>query len=344
MTGPLPVSAFMTLALHDPQWGFYSAREPIGTRGAFITAPEISQIFGELLGLWCVQVWRDQGRPAKPRLVELGPGRGTLMSDALRALRGAPDFLETLEVVLVESSPALEEAQRANLFGAAVPVYWVRQWSEMTRDRPLFLLANEFLDVLPVRQFVMTERGWCERVVVESIDALGFALSPVPVPLVTPARRGTPAPGAIYEISAAAEALVEDTSKAVAAQGGGALFIDYGHAGEGFGDTLQAVTEHRPVDILANPGGADISAHVDFAAVAESACRGGSRVWGPVAQGQFLHALGIDVRASRLAAADPAHAPDIEAAVTRLTAPEEMGRLFRVLALTPAGASMPPGF
>jgi NADH dehydrogenase [ubiquinone] 1 alpha subcomplex assembly factor 7 len=344
MTGPLPVSAFMTLALHDPQSGFYATREAIGARGAFTTAPEISQIFAELLGLWCAQLWQDQGCAKNVRLVELGPGRGTLIGDALRALRSVPAFLDSLDIVLVEASPVMEEIQRAHLCDARVPVHWTNQWSGIAQDRPLFLLANEFLDALPVRQFVMTERGWCERVIATSEDALAFALSPLPVPLTAPARRGAAEAGAVYEISPAAEALVEDISRAVAARGGGALFIDYGHTGESFGDTLQAVERHSPVDALARPGDADISAHVDFAAMAESARRGGGKSWGPRGQGGFLRALGIDLRADRLAATRPARAPDIRAAVARLTDPHAMGALFKVLAVTPPDSLPPAGF
>lgn len=344
MTGPLSVSTYMTLALQDPQSGFYASREAIGAQGAFITAPEMSQIFGELLGLWCAQLWQDQGRPKKSRLVELGPGRGTLMSDALRALQHVPEFLETLEVVLVETSPVLEGAQRARLRDAKVPVRWARQWSGIAQDRPLFLLANEFLDALPIRQFVMTAGGWCERVVVETGDGLGFALSPHPLPLSVPERRGVAEPGAVLEISPAAEALVEDVGKTVATQGGAALFIDYGHAGRGFGDTLQAVAHHRPVDVLACPGEADLSAHVDFDAMAESARRGGARSSDPREQGAFLRALGIDLRADKLAADNPAEASDIRAAVARLTDADAMGMLFKVMAVTTPDTPTPPGF
>lgn len=344
MTGPLSVSTYMTLALQDPQSGFYTSREAIGAQGAFITAPEISQIFGELLGLWCAQIWQDQGRAEKLRLVELGPGRGTLMSDALRALRSVPEFLETLDLVLVETSAVLEEAQRTRLCDTGIPIRWVRQWSEIVQDRPLFLVANEFLDALPVRQFVMTKRGWCERVVTETGDALAFALSPHPLPLSLPERRGVVEPGAVLEISSAAEALVEDVGKTVATRGGGALFIDYGHTGHGFGDTLQAVAHHRPVDVLACPGEADLSAHVDFAAMAESAQRSGAQSWGPREQGEFLRALGIDLRADKLAAAKPARASDIQAAVARLTDADAMGTLFKVMAVTPPDTPTPPGF
>ncbi|HEY3636634.1 MAG TPA: SAM-dependent methyltransferase [Rhizomicrobium sp.] len=334
----------MTLALHDPQSGFYATREAIGAGGHFITAPEISQIFGEFLGLWCAQVWQVQGRPAKPRLVELGPGRGVLMRDALRALRGIHDFLEGLELLFVEASPEFEQIQRKSLVDQKISMRWVRHWSDIDQDRPLFLLANEFLDALPIRQFVMTERGWCERVVTESGDALSFALAPIPTPLVVPAERGTAAQGAVLEVSQASESLVEDIGRTIATQGGGALFIDYGHASQGFGDTLQAVARHKHADILSAPGEADISAHVDFAALSESAQRGGARVWGPIGQGDFLHAMGIETRMRKLATANPTQSSDIEEAVARLTNPEDMGSLFKVLAVMPPNAPTPPGF
>jgi NADH dehydrogenase [ubiquinone] 1 alpha subcomplex assembly factor 7 len=345
MDGPLPISTFMTLALHDPQCGFYASRDAIGADGAFITAPEISQIFGELLGLWCAQVWKDQGCPEKPQLIELGPGRGTMMRDALRALRGAPAFLESVEVVLVEASATLEAIQKEYLRDAGAPIRWERQWSRSAQDRPMFLLANEFLDALPVRQFVMTERGWCERLVtIDKENKLGFAVAPLPIPLSIPEERGSATSGTVYEIAPATDAFVEDISRAISARGGAALFIDYGYAGGGFGDTLQALAHHVAVDVLEAPGEADISAHVDFAAVARAARRGGARVFGPVDQGRFLHALGIDLRAEKLAAANRARAADIEAAVTRLISPREMGELFKVLAVMPPETTPPPGF
>ena len=344
MSGPLPVSTFMTLALHDPQSGFYESPETIGSKGAFTTAPEISQIFGELMGLWCAQVWRDQGCPKKPQLVELGPGRATLMLDALRALRSAPDFLHALDVVLVEASVTLQEIQRERLREADVPVRWVNHWSEIAQDRPLLLLANEFLDALPVRQFVMTGRGWCERVVVESANELSFALSPHAIPLAVSEQRNAAEPGAVLEISQASEALVEDIGRIIATRGGGALFIDYGHDGRGFGDTLQAVARHRPVDVLACPGEADISVHVDFGAMAEAAQRGGAQSWGPSEQGRFLRTLGIEHRANKLAMSEPACTSDLRSSVARLTDRDAMGALFKVLAVTPPRTSLPPGF
>jgi len=343
--GPLAISTFMTLALHDPRDGFYATRDTIGAKGAFITAPEISQVFGELLGLWCAQVWQDQGRPRPARIVELGPGRGTLMRDALRAANLLPDFLAAIEVVLVEASPALQAVQRETLSAAETAIRWARQWDEIVNDRPVFLLANEFFDALPVRQFVWTERGWCERMVsVGEAGDLAFVLAPIPSAVVARTERGPMNPGAVYEISPAAEVLAEDISRVVAEKGGAALFIDYGHAGRGYGDTLQAVGGHRPADILRAPGEVDISVHVDFAALARSAAREDARVCGPVDQGDFLRSLGIKGRGARLTAHNPAHAQEIGAAIERLLSPHAMGALFKALAIAPGDAPPPPGF
>ena len=342
--GPLSLAAFMTIVLHDREEGFYSTRESIGARGAFITAPEITQMFGELLGLWCAEAWRGQGSPKDVRLVELGPGRGTLMRDALRAINAAPEFLSATSVVLVEASPALEQLQRKNLCDTPARIRWVRQWSDVSHDRPLFLLANEFLDALPLRQFVKTERGWCERMVTTDGGDLAFALAPQPAPLHVPERRGLAEDGAVYEISFAAEALVEDVARTIADNGGAALFIDYGHEGRGFGDTLQAVTAHRHANIFDAPGEADLSAHVDFAALVRIVTKAGARVDGPVVQGQFLRALGIEARAQHLSDNNPDQANDIAAVLHRLIKSDSMGLLFKVMAITPATAAPPPGF
>ena len=336
--GPMTIAQFMTLALHDPKAGYYARRDPIGAD--FITAPETTQIFGELLGLWCAQCWHDQGKPPKALLVELGPGRGTMMADALRAAKLMPDFLAAIEVVLVEMSPALQALQHERLHSAEVPLRWVKSAADLPSDRPLFLLANEFLDALPVEQYVMTERGWCERMVTaDAAGSLGFALSPAPVPLLLPPERGTAEAGAVYEVSPAATALVHDIARTIARNGGAALFIDYGHRGRGFGETLQAVRDNAAAAILSDPGKQDLSAHVDFSAVARAAKDGRAVTYGPVAQGEFLKSLGIEARAERLSRGG-SHGR----AVTRLIGAEEMGTLFKVLAILPKNAPLPAGF
>jgi NADH dehydrogenase [ubiquinone] 1 alpha subcomplex assembly factor 7 len=344
--GPISVAQFMTLALHDAQGGYYATRQPFGAAGDFITAPEISQMFGEMLGLWCVQVWHDQGQPKQKRLVELGPGRGTLMADALRAARAAPEFLIGLEVVLIEASPVLREAQAEKLKDSGVAIRWVSHFDDSLGDRPLLLLANEFFDALPVRQYVKTETGWRERMVVAKGEALEFALAPVPTPAaMIPASRAAAPDGGVYEVSSAATALTEAIAQVVAQKGGGALFLDYGYGEEaGFGETLQAVGEHQFADLLEEPGEVDLSAHVDFAALSEAARHGGAAVYGPHPQGAFLAELGITARAEQLIAANPGAASALLKAVARLIGPDQMGNLFKALAILPRSAAKPPGF
>ena len=344
--GPISIAEFMTIALHDPAAGYYATRDPFGAAGDFITAPEISQVFGEFLGLWCVQVWHDQGRPGQKRLVELGPGRGTLMADALRAARVAPEFLEDLEIALVEASPALRTIQQERLKEFPGAICWVSQFDESLADRTLFVLANEFFDALPVRQYVRTARGWCERMV--SLDphgGLSFVLSPVATPEgVVPDDRGGAPEGGVYEVSRTGQLLAEDIGRAVNAQGGGALIVDYGYDRPDFGETLQAVADHSFTGILEDPGESDLSAHADFLSLAAGARRGGAETHGPVTQGEFLENIGIVQRIERLAAANPASAEALAAALDRLISPEQMGTLFKALAIMPSGAPKPPGF
>jgi NADH dehydrogenase [ubiquinone] 1 alpha subcomplex assembly factor 7 len=331
--------------LHDPTLGYYATHDPIGAGGDFITAPEISQMFGELLGLWCVQAWRDQGSPSPVRLVELGPGRGTLMADALRAARLDPEFLASIEVVLLEASVGLRKQQAAILETARcpAPVRWVDHLDETLSDRPLFLLANEFFDALPIRQAVLTERGWCERmVVVDGQGNLALAASPVATMLAIPSERGLPEAGAIYETSPAGEAVVAQIAAVIANKGGAALIVDYGYgADSGFAETLQAVAEHKFANVLDNPGEADLSAHVDFAALARVAVEAGAKTYGPVDQGEFLRGLGIVSRAERLSRN---HLQSVERQLNRLVGAEEMGTLFKALAIVPSHAPKPSGF
>jgi SAM-dependent MidA family methyltransferase len=341
--GLISIADYMAMALQDPQYGYYTNRDPFGAGGDFITAPEVSQMFGELLGLWVVQAWRDQGSPSPCRLVELGPGRGTLMADALRAARLDPQFLASIDVVLIESSPVLREVQKTTLASCGKPVRWLDRFDESLSDKPLFLIANEFFDALPIRQFTMTERGWCERLVgLDQDGALAFGLSPQPSALALASDRGLPEAGAIYDVSPAGEALVEQTAHIIAAKGGAALVVDYGYGkGAGFGGTLQAVSQHKYANVLDAPGEADLTAHVDFAALARAAERAGARACGPVDQGEFLCNLGIVERAAALTRN---HLQSMDTELNRLTSPDQMGSLFKALAIVPNEAQPPEGF
>ena len=339
--GPISIAEFMTLSLHDREAGYYATRDPLGVEGDFITAPEISQMFGELLGLWLAQVWHDQGNPKRPQLVELGPGRGTLMADALRALKLVPAFRDSLEVVLVEASPALRKVQQETLRDCGVAIRWADSFDLSLAGRPVFLVANEFFDALPIRQYVKTERGWCERMVtLDQNGGLAFALAPTALPagLVPASRDGAPL-GGVYEMSSTGEAIGEEIAHAIARDGGAAIIVDYGYGTPGFGETLQAVASHKFADVLTDPGSSDLSAHVDFTALGAAAMHGGASVCGPVEQGAFLVALGIVERAERLS-----RVKNMTDQLDRLIKPDQMGRLFKVLAIVPKSAPTPPGF
>ena len=341
--GPIPVAQYMNLCQFDPEGGSYTARQTIGRD--FITSPEISQTFGEMLGLWVAQTWHDQGRPVHPRLVELGPGRGTLMADALRAISVAtPEFLDAVEIVLVETSASLRTVQREKLKTIGADITWHERFDETLTGRPLYLIANEFFDCLPVHQYVKTESGWCERMVGVKDDTLVFALAPDSVG-VMPLGRGSAPLGGVYEVAPAATALMEEIAHAVAADGGGAVIVDYGFDIPGFGETLQAVADGKYVsDLLRDPGESDLSAHVDFAALKRAAEAGGCAAFGPVTQCNFLADLGIGDRGERLIIANPLDSRAIAAAVDRLVNPALMGALFKALAVVPRSAPQPPGF
>jgi NADH dehydrogenase [ubiquinone] 1 alpha subcomplex assembly factor 7 len=344
--GPISIAQYMNLCQFDAEAGSYTVRQTIGRD--FVTSPEVSQTFGEMLGLWVAQTWHNQGRPANPRLIELGPGRGTLMADALRAISAAaPEFLDVAEIVLVEASPALMAVQRDKLKLIGADIAWHERFDDALADRTLYVIANEFFDCLPVHQYVKTPRGWCERMVGLKDGALSFALNPDPVPnseTLLPAARGTAAVGAVYEVSPAALALTEEIARVVAKQGGGAVIIDYGYDRAGFGETLQAVSNGKFVDVLNDPGDSDLSAHVDFPALARAAAAGGAAVYGPTTQCNFLADLGIGERGERLIKSNPKDAREIAIAIDRLVNPAEMGALFKVLAMVPQGAKLPPGY
>ena len=338
--GPISVAEFMAEALTRPRQGYYMAGDPFGARGDFITAPEISQMFGELLGLWCAEAWQRLGAPDPVLLVELGPGRGTLMADALRAAKVLPAFEAATELHLVEISPALRARQAQSLAGRDPT--WHESLEAVPRGRPLLLLANEFFDALPIRQFERSPQGWHERLVglAEDRESLAFGLSP-PLPhaeaLIPEALKSAPA-GSIAEVAPAAPVLAGEIGRRLAEDGGAALILDYGYAAPDGRPTLQALRRHRHDDVLAAPGQVDLTAHVDFGALAEAARAAGAEAWGPMAQGGFLEALGIAARAERLqAGATAEQAEEIGSALRRLTDPEQMGALFKVLALGSPG-------
>jgi len=337
--GPIPVSRFMAEALMHPEHGYYRRGDPFGAGGDFVTAPEISQVFGELIGLWLGERWDAMGRPANVRLVELGPGRGTLMVDVMRALRLLPELAESASLHLVESNATLRGKQAQQLQAS-----WHDSLEEVP-DGPLFLIANEFFDALPIRQFVKTDDGWRERLITAGESGLAFVEGPAGDALacIPEALLDAPA-GAIAEVSPESLTLMEAVAGRIARDGGTALIIDYGYTASAAGESLQAVRRHQPVDVFHRPGESDLTAHVNFEQLAQAAERAGAATAGPIDQGDFLQRLGIEVRAAMLARrATPHQARDIHAGVRRLTAPDMMGELFKVLAVVPEAADL-PGF
>ncbi len=329
--GPISVADYMALANAH----YYAARDPLGTEGDFTTAPEISQMFGELVGLWLSDLWIRAGRPAGARYVELGPGRGTLADDALRAMRAAG---LAPPVELVETSPALRAAQRRALPAAR----WHDGVGTLPDGAPLLLVANEFFDALPVRQWVKADDGWRELVV--RADKEGFRREPGPTgppPVSAPVWAET---GAIQEARPEAEAIVGEITRRLLISGGAALVIDYGHERHAPGDTLQAMARHAFADPWTGLGERDLTAHVDFEALAAPARAAGLRVLGPVGQGAWLRALGIDLRCASLAKAAPERAEELVSARERLTSPDQMGQLFKVLAMVAPDWPVPEGF
>jgi NADH dehydrogenase [ubiquinone] 1 alpha subcomplex assembly factor 7 len=342
--GPLTLATFMSEALSHPAHGYYVRHDPLGVAGDFVTAPEVSQVFGELIGLWLIDSWQEQSAPRSITVCELGPGRGTLMADVLRAAKSQPDFLDAIDIHLVEVSPALRDKQRVAL--ASYKPRWHDSFNTVPRNKPLFLIANEFFDALPIRQFVRGTQGWHERSI--GLDdtgrfAFGFTKGVIPSTLIPMSLREAPA-GGVFELRLPAEALTTDIAERIANSGGAALIIDYGHSRHALGDTFQAVKGHAYANPLNAPGEADLTAHVDFEALGHAAMKSGARTFGPVEQGRFLELLGIHVRGARLAAANPDRRSDILARIKRLTAADQMGSLFKVLAVLPSTAPVPAGF
>lgn len=332
---------YMAECLLHPQHGYYATRDPFGQAGDFITAPEISQMFGEMLGLCLAQAWLDQGRPTPFTLAEIGPGRGTLMVDVLRAIRAVPGMEAAARVHLVEASRTLRAIQRERLAPRAVT--W-HDTAETLPEAPLFLLANEFFDALPIRQFQRVGDLWAERQVGLSGETLVPGLSP-PAPLAALAPRlADTRPGDVVETCPAATPVIEAIAGRIARHGGVALILDYGHW-RSLGDTFQALRAHAPCGAFAEPGEADLTAHVAFEPLAQAARAAGAAVSAMTAQGLLLERLGITARAQALARQLSGAALDAHvAAHRRLTHPEEMGQLFQTLAIFPPRAPLPAGF
>jgi NADH dehydrogenase [ubiquinone] 1 alpha subcomplex assembly factor 7 len=344
MEGPITVERYMGLCLGHPQYGYYMTRDPLGAAGDFITAPEVSQMFGELIGLWAAQCWLDMGQPAAVRLVECGPGRGTLMRDALRAALVVPGLRQALHIELVETSPVLKAHQLRALSGCGVPVAWHADMATIPQGDPLIVIGNEFLDALPIRQYIRQEGHWHERLVGCEQDGFIFGLArDFEASLVQDAPEGS-----VLELGVVAAGFLKALASRLKADGGAALFLDYGHVKSGFGDTLQAVKQHDFVDPLATPGEADITAHVDFAALIRIAKSIGLPHYGPLEQATFLRMLGLDVRAETLLGKvqDGHQRQAVASAYQRLTdiTPTGMGRLFKVVAFTAPGQAAPPAF
>ncbi|MBK6897257.1 MAG: SAM-dependent methyltransferase [Alphaproteobacteria bacterium] len=347
--GPLDIGTFMELALGHPEHGYYRNRDPLGRRGDFTTAPEISQIFGELIGLWAAELWRQMGSPKKLILMECGPGRGTLMADALRAAKSVQGFIDSLEIHLLETSPVLREIQKHNLSEYAI--HFHEKLPPDAGGVPVIIIGNEFLDALPVRQLIKRGHEWTERAVKFTPDE-GFAITEKPCE-VSVKDPGMPhaEEGEIVEISPAQKTFILQTLKLLKA-GGAALFIDYGHIKSAPGDTLQAVRDHKYAEILKDIGEADLTAHVDFERLSQVTRKAGAWVYGPVTQSHFLLSLGLAQRAETLIrAAQSPHSPsaenslqDIKSAVLRLSGSAGMGQLFKAICITHDRTLRPAGF
>jgi len=326
-TGPMDVGTYMGLALGHPKFGYYMTRDPLGARGDFTTSPEISQIFGEMIAVCLIEAWMRAGSP-NAHLVELGPGRGTLMADILRPAKNALEFFERISIHLVETSPVLRAAQAKTL--AAYKPSWYDSIDALPKDGPLLIVANEFFDALPIRQAIMGERGWRERVIGLEGEQLTFGVGGKP-PLTSPPVGKA---GDIFEYSPARDAAMKTIAERFQKQGGMMIAIDYGHdRPKAIGDTFQAVKAHGYCDPLTHIGDADLTSHVDFARLADVAKEAGCAVQGPATQKAYLEAMGIQKRITDLVAHDPKNA-HLQSGVARITDANGMGTLFRVLGVT----------
>ncbi|MDB2438171.1 SAM-dependent methyltransferase [Hellea sp.] len=350
--GPLSVAEYITICLLDPVHGYYPTRDPLGSDGDFITAPEISQMFGEVIGLWCIQSWQDMGRPETVQLIELGPGRGIMMSDILRAAQLDKGFLAAVHVTLVEASPALEAVQAKTLGDIPCPISWAASLDKAPKG-PTIIIGNEFLDCLPIRQFIQKDRfagrgGWQERMVALDGKTLRFGVSPAVISeglqATLPEAQEDAKNEDLLEICPANAQIVDQIKQRFEADSGRALFIDYGPEETEFGDTLQALKRHEKVGVFSDPGNTDLTARVDFGALVELAKAAMLPVTTAVPQREFLSKLGLEMRAVALSRAKPESKDKIARQLHRLTASDEMGELFKAICFQSEGLGLPLGF
>lgn len=350
--GPLSIAEYMTICLLDPVQGYYPTRDPLGSDGDFITAPEISQMFGEVIGLWCIQTWQDMGRPDRLHLIELGPGRGIMMSDILRAAQLDKAFMKAVNVTLIEASPALEAVQGKTLSSAPCPISWAASLDKAPQG-PAIIIGNEFLDCLPIRQFIQKDRfagraGWQERMVAVDDGNLRFGVSPAriseTVQATLPAAQEDAKDDDLLEVCPASAQIVDQVKARFDRDSGRALFIDYGPETTEFGDSLQALKRHKKVGVFSDPGNTDLTARVDFGALQELARAVDLSVTLPVPQREFLSKLGLEMRAVALSRAQPNSKDKIARQLHRLTASDEMGELFKAICFQSEGLSLPLGF
>ena len=353
--GPITLHDYMEAVLTDPEFGYYIVRDPFGTGGDFITAPDVCQIFGELLGLWCVHVWAELGQPKDCKLVELGPGRGALMSDALRAASLVPEFLNSVEVHFVETSPALraEQEQRirseAREHGREIPKLFWHDRLEDVPQGPTFLLANEFLDALPIRQYQFNKGQWFERMIgVDKTGSFSYLLADEPCsqPDLLPSVRSKPVEGDFVETRPASKMVIEEMGNRARTHPFAGLIIDYGYGEVAYGDSFQAIKNHQFTDPLSDPGLADVTAHVDFSSLLQTAKKIGLASDGPITQREFLICLGVRERAAQLMQSQEnmISAQQFMTGLQRLIDPDQMGTLFKVAAITGANQPRVPGF
>lgn len=342
--GPIGVDDYMAACLSSAGSGYYQRRDPFGSAGDFVTAPEISGLFGEMCGLYLAHMFELSSMPATATVIELGPGRGTLMHDMRHVWDRLMPPLSAAPVRMLETSPALRRAQ-AKLLANAADIAWHDDMTGLLEAArgPLFGVANEFFDALPVAQLVWQGDAWHRRLVGIEDGRFGFIIGQ-PDGATDPALPADPHDGMVAELCPQAESVMRQLASAVAQRGGAVLIIDYGRNGNP-GDSLQAVATHQPVDIFTEPGTADLSHWVDFAALSRAAANAGARLVGPVPQGRFLMRIGLATRAEQAAAyAEPEARRALLAAIDRLTSPAQMGEVFKVALLVPDGTGSPPGF